>query len=317
MGGEKSTDWKYIDMKRRLGFIGLGTMGKPMATNLIKAGYPVVVHNRSRGPVKELEALGAEGAISSREVAEKTDLVVTMLPDSLDVIQVVLGAGGVLEGAGSGYTIIDMSTISPLAAQEIAEKAASKQISFLDAPVSGGQKGAIEGSLSIMVGGDRRVFESCLDIFKVLGKNIVYIGGVSMGQTAKACNQIVVASTLEAWGEALVLARKAGLDLNLLVKALSGGFAGSHVLDVRGPHILADDFQPGFKARLHYKDLRIALEAGDALGVALPVTSLVHQMFGALKATGRGDLDHSAIVKLLEDLAQVRLTGSDRTATPG
>lgn len=303
-----------MNMKRRVGFIGLGTMGKPMAANLIKAAYPMIVYNRSRGPVEELEALGAQGAKSSREVAEKTDLVVTMLPDSPDVIQVVLGAEGILEGARSGYTIIDMSTISPVAAQEIAERAATKEVSFLDAPVSGGQKGAIEGSLSIMVGGERKVFEECMDIFKVLGKNIVYIGGTGMGQTAKACNQIVVGLTLEAWGEALVLARKAGLDLSLLVKALSGGFAGSRVLDVRGPHILAGDFQPGFKARLHYKDLRIALEAGDALGVALPVTSLVHQMFGALKATGRGDLDHSAIVKILEDFAQVELARSGRTS---
>jgi len=301
-------------MERRVGFIGLGTMGKPMATNLINAGYPMVVYNRSRGPVEELEALGAQGARSSREVAEKTDLVVTMLPDSSDVIQVVLGAKGVLEGARSGYTIIDMSTISPVAARMIAEKAAARQVSFLDAPVSGGERGAIEGSLSIMVGGDRRVFEKCMDIIKVLGKNIVYMGGTGTGQTAKACNQIVVALTLEAWGEALVLARKAGLDLNLLVKALAGGFAGSRVLDARGPHILAGDFQPGFKARLHQKDLRIALETGDTLGVSLPVTSLVHQMFGALKAAGKGDLDHSAIVTLLEDLAQVRLTGSRRTS---
>lgn len=295
-------------MKRRVGFIGLGTMGKPMATNLIKAGYPIVVYNRSRAPVEELEALGAQGARSSREVAEKTDLVVTMLPDSPDVIQVVLGAEGVLEGTRSGYTIIDMSTISPVAAQKIAEEAAAKEVSFLDAPVSGGQRGAVEGSLSIMVGGDRTVFEKCMDIFKGLGKNIVYMGGTGMGQTAKACNQIVVALTLEAWAEALVLARKAGLDLNLLVKALSGGFAGSRVLDARGPHILAGDFQPGFKAKLHHKDLRIALETGDALGVALPVTSLVCQMFGALKATGRGDLDHSVIVTLLEDLSRVKLT---------
>jgi 2-hydroxy-3-oxopropionate reductase len=296
-----------MDMGERIGFIGLGIMGKPMARNLLRAGYPLVVHNRSRAPVEELAREGATPAGSPREVAEQTDIVITMLPDSPEVRQVILGENGVIEGIRPGCVVVDMSTISPIVTKEIAAALAAKGVSMLDAPVSGGERGAIEGTLSIMVGGPRETFERVLPVFQVLGKNIVHIGENGAGQVTKACNQIVVAVTIQAVSEALVLAAKSGVDPAKVRQALLGGFAQSRILEVHGQRILERDFKPGFKARLHLKDLGIALATGKAVGVPLLTTSLVHEMLNALCAAGREEWDHSALVTLVEDLSRTEV----------
>ena len=293
-------------MDLKIGFVGLGIMGKPMSKNLIKAGHELTVFDIVEPAVKELEAMGAKRASSSKEAAAKTDLVITMLPDSPDVEKAALGSNGVFEGIRSGSTYIDMSTISPVTSKKVAEAAKTKGIRVLDAPVSGGEKGAIDATLTIMVGGAKSVFDDCLPIFQAMGKNIVYCGEVGSGQVVKACNQILVAGVLETASEALVLGAKAGVDPEVVLKVIAGGYA-MRVLDVRGPMVLKRNFQPGFKTRLHYKDLGIALAAGSEYGVPLPVTGLIHEMMGAMKVLGRGETDHSAIVTLLEDLAKVEV----------
>jgi 2-hydroxy-3-oxopropionate reductase len=290
----------------KIGFIGLGIMGKPMAKNLIKAGHELTVFDIVESTVKELESLGAARARSSKEVAKQTDLIITMLPDSPDVEKAAFGADGIFDGIRSGSTYIDMSTISPVTTKKVAESAKAKSVRVLDAPVSGGEKGAIDATLTIMVGGTKSVFDDCLKIFQVMGKNIVYCGETGSGQVVKACNQILVAGVLETAGEALVLGAKAGVDPEVVLKVIAGGYA-MKVLDVRGPLLLNRNFQPGFKTRLHYKDLGIALAAGSEYGVPLPVTSLIHEMMCAMKVLGRGETDHSAIVTLLEDLAKVEV----------
>lgn len=288
----------------RIGFIGLGIMGKPMARNLRAAGFPVVVHSRSRPPVDELVAAGATDGGSPRGVAAASDIVITMLPDGPDVQAVVLGPDGVLEGARAGQVVVDMSTISPLVAREVAAALAARGVGFLDAPVSGGQKGAIEATLSIMVGGPRALFERVRPVFEALGKNIVHIGeDHGAGQIAKACNQIVVAVTIMAVAEALTLARKAGVDPARVRQALLGGFAQSRILDLHGQRILERNYTPGFRVRLHEKDLQIALAAGRAYGVPLPATGLVHEALVALMAQQGGDLDHSALARFVQHLA--------------
>ncbi len=292
---------------KRIGFIGLGIMGKPMARNLMKAGYALTVHNRSRGPVDELVSAGASAGKSPREVAAQTDLVITMVPDSPDVRQVVLGSEGVLEGLRAGTVLVDMSTISPIVTQEIAQAVGAKGGQMLDAPVSGGEKGAIEGTLSIMVGGPQEVFMRVRPIFEAMGKNIVYIGGHGAGQVTKACNQIVVALTIQAVSEALALAAKAGVDPAKVRQALLGGFAQSRILDQHGQRMLDRNFKPGFKVKLHQKDLNIALSTGKALGVPLPATAVVQEAFTALRGLGREELDHSALLTLIEDLAKVEV----------
>lgn len=286
-----------------IGVIGLGIMGKPMARNLIKAGYSLVVHNRSRGPVEELAGEGAATADSPRAVAERADVVITMLPDSPDVEAVLAGEDGVFAGARRGLIVIDMSTISPVVAQNLAKAAAAKGVTMLDAPVSGGDKGAIAGTLSIMVGGDAATFERMQPIFATLGKTIVRVGESGAGQVVKACNQVVVALTIEAVSEALVLGSKAGVDPAKILQVLGGGLAGNRVMELRGPNFLQHSFAPGFKARLHQKDLSIALAAGHAYGVPLPSTGLVDQLFQALAVAGKGDLDHSALLTVLEGMA--------------
>ena len=293
-------------MDLKIGFVGLGIMGKPMSKNLIKAGHELTVFDIVEPAVKELEAMGAKRASSSKEAAAKTDLVITMLPDSPDVEKAALGSNGVFEGIRSGSKYIDMSTISPVTSKKVAEAAKTKGIHVLDAPVSGGEKGAIDATLTIMVGGAKSVFDDCLPIFQAMGKNIVYCGEVGSGQVVKACNQILVAGVLETASEALVLGAKAGVDPEVVLKVIAGGYA-MRVLDVRGPMVLKRNFQPGFKTRLHYKDLGIALAAGSEYGVPLPVTGLIHEMMGAMKVLGRGETDHSAIVTLLEDLAKVEV----------
>ena len=293
----------------KIGFIGLGIMGKPMAKNLIKAGHDLTVFDIVEPAVEELQKFGASRARSSEEVASRVDLLITMLPDSPDVEKAALGSEGIFEGIRAGSTYIDMSTISPVTTKKVAEAAIAKKVLVLDAPVSGGEKGAIDATLTIMVGGNKKVFDDYLPVFQVMGKNIVYCGEIGSGQVVKACNQILVAGVLEAASEALVLGAKAGVDPEIVLKVIAEGYA-MRVLDVRGPLVLKRDFKPGFKTRLHYKDLSIALAAGSEYGASLPVTSLIHEMMGAMKVLGRGETDHSAIITLLEDLAKVEVKKS-------
>ena len=291
-----------------VGFIGLGIMGRPMARNLLKAGYPLVVHSRSAGPVEELVRLGAKSAKNPQEVAERSQVIVTMLPNSPDVEAVALGPHGLHEGVTAGTIFVDMSTISPLVSQKIAAELQKKGVRMLDAPVSGGEKGAMEGTLSIMVGGDRAVFDEMLPIFQALGKTITHLGPIGSGGFVKLANQIIVAINLTAIAEALTLAGKAGLDRELTIKALSGGLAGSRCLEQKAPNYLAHEFTPGFKVDLHLKDLGLIMEAGRALGVPLPTTAVVQELFNALRVKGRGGLDHSGIITLLEELAGIEAT---------
>jgi len=286
-----------------VGFIGLGIMGKPMARNLLRAGYPLVVYNRSRPAMEALAKDGARLGTSSRDVASQAAVIILMLPDSPDVEQVVFGPDGVAEGIRPGSTLVDMSSISPVTAVKVAEALAEKGANALDAPVSGGDVGAAEGTLSIMAGGPEDVFDRVLPILRVLGKNIVLCGGHGAGQTTKLCNQLLVALQLEAVGEALVLGAKAGVDPAKIVQVLSGGLARCGVLENRGMRIVGRDFEPGFRVRLHYKDLNNAMSAAKAYDVPLPMTALVTEMFKRLRLAGKGDLDHSAIVTLLEDWA--------------
>ena len=288
-------------MAERIGLIGLGIMGKPMARNLLKAGYTLTVHNRSRGPVDELAAEGARPAGSPREVAEQSDVIILMLPNSPHVQDVMTGENGVFAGARPSSLIVDMSTISPVVATDLAQEARQRGLGMLDAPVSGGDVGAIQGTLSIMVGGSAEDFERAKPIFEVLGKTIVHVGESGAGQVVKACNQIVVALTIEAVSEALVLGQKAGVDPKVIVQVLSGGLAANRVMEVRGPNFLEHNFKPGFKVELHQKDLGIALAAGREYGVALPVTAIVEQMLTVLRVRGRGGDDHSAILTVIED----------------
>jgi len=274
-----------------------------MARNLLKAGYPLVVHSRSRGPVDEIAKAGAKVGTSPRDVASQSEVLITMLPNSPDVEQVVLGRDGVIEGARPGLVLLDMSTISPLVSQKIGAALAEKSVKMLDAPVSGGEKGAVDGVLSIMVGGDKAVFDKALPIFQAMGKTITHLGPLGAGGFTKLANQIIVAVNLTALGEALTLAKKAGLDRELTLTALAGGLAGSKCLDQKKPNYLADTYNPGFKIDLHYKDLGLIMESARALGVPLPATAAVQELFSALRVKGRGGLDHSGVITLLEDLA--------------
>lgn len=293
--------------KPNIGFIGLGVMGKSMARNLLKAGYPLVVHNRSREPVEELAAEGADPAFSPAEVASRSELIITMLPDSPDVELVALGEGGLIEGVSEGDIAVDMSTIAPPVALKVAEAMADKGVRCLDAPVSGGDVGAQEGTLSIMVGGDEDVFSEVLPVFEVMGKTIVHCGSNGAGQTVKACNQIQVALNLIGMAEALVLGAKSGVDPAIVVEVLSGGLAQSRVMDVRGPRIIRRIFEPGFRSRLHYKDLNIIRETARAYGISLPASALAHELFAAMQAQGWGDLDHSAVMRVIELLSDVEV----------
>jgi 2-hydroxy-3-oxopropionate reductase len=290
----------------KIGFVGLGIMGKPMARNLMKAGHSLAVYDIRPEPVKELTGEGARAAASAREAAAGAEVTITMVPDSPDSERAILGPGGVLEGAGKGSVIIDMSSINPLVSQRIAREVQQKGVEFLDAPVSGGEPGAIQGTLAIMVGGKQQVFDRCTDILKVMGKSVVRVGDVGAGNVTKLANQIIVAANISALSEALVLATKAGLDPRLVFQAIRGGLAGSNVMEAKAPMILAGNFKPGFRIRLHQKDLHNAILAGKDLGVPLPVTALVQQMLTSLMTAGRGDYDHSGIVTFLEDLAKVQ-----------
>jgi 2-hydroxy-3-oxopropionate reductase len=294
----------------RIGFIGLGIMGRPMALNLIEAGFGLVVHSRSPGPVDELVAAGAERGTDPEDVASRSDVVITMLPDTPDVELVLLGERGVAGGIRVGSLLIDMSTIQPLAAKGLAETFERTSVSMLDAPVSGGERGAIEGTLSIMVGGSATAFDRGRPILEVLGSNLVHVGPAGAGQVAKACNQLVVAATIQAVAEALVLAKKAGVDPAKVREALLGGFAGSKILDVHGQRMLAGDFQPGFRSVLHRKDARIVRQTADELGSPVPLFEIAAEALEHLVEVGRGDLDHAALVTLLEDTAELRVADS-------
>lgn len=292
-------------MAERIGFIGIGIMGKPMCRNLVKAGYELVIHNRSQSNVDELcgESDKVTRANNAREVAEQTDLIITMLPDSPDVKQVVFGDNGLLEAMGPGKLLVDMSTIAPATAIEVNDALVERGASALDAPVSGGDKGAIAGTLSIMVGGSIEDFERAKPVFEGVGKTIVHVGGPGAGQTVKACNQIVVAINYAAVSEALVLGSKAGVDPLKVIEVLNGGLAASRVMEMRGATMAAHEFEPGFRVNLHRKDLGIIADAGKTYNVPLPVTSIVSQLFESVAAAGNGDLDHSAVITAIEDLA--------------
>ena len=293
--------------KPTIGFIGLGIMGRPMARNLMKAGYSLVVHNRSRAAVEELTKEGAKAADSPQAVAAQTEIVITMLPDSPDVDLVYAGERGVFTGARKGMLLVDMSSISPVVARKLARAAEAKGAEMLDAPVSGGEVGAINAALSIMIGGNAPAVERAMPIFQALGKNIVHIGDAGAGQVAKAANQVVVGLTIAAVSEALVLSAKAGVDPAKVRQVLLGGFAQSRILDAHGQKMLERNFKPGFRIRLHEKDLSIALATAREYGVSLPLTAITDQMMITMKATGRGDLDHAGLVTLIEEWANVAL----------
>jgi 2-hydroxy-3-oxopropionate reductase len=286
-------------MPERIGFIGLGVMGKPMARNLIAAGYDVTAYSRTRASIDEVE--GATPADGPREVAAQSDLVVTMLPDSPQVEEVVTE---LLPGASEGSLLVDMSTISPVVTRELAERTAQRGVGYVDAPVSGGDVGAREATLSIMAGGSDEDFERAKPIFEALGKTITHVGPVGAGQVVKACNQVVVALTIEAVSEALVLGSKAGVEPGTIIRVLSGGLAANRVMEMRGRNFLEHDFDPGFRIDLHHKDINIALATAREYGVAVPATAAVGEMLQALRTRGQGDRDHSAILTLIEDLAQ-------------
>ena len=289
----------------KIGFIGVGIMGKPMSINLIKAGYDLIVLDINKEAVKEVVAKGASSVETAKEVAEKSDIVITMLPDSPDVEDVVFGLGGVIEGLKPGMLFIDMSTISPATSKKIYEELTKKQVEALDAPVSGGEVGAINGALSIMVGGSDAAFQRAVPLFEVMGNNIVHIGGAGAGQVTKASNQIIVGMTIQAVAEAMNLAKKAGVDIVKVRDALLGGFAQSRILDLHGQRIIDENYQPGFKIKLHRKDMNIALQTGRELSVPLPGSALVASQMDAILARGDGELDHSALILFLGQLAGV------------
>jgi 2-hydroxy-3-oxopropionate reductase len=276
-----------------------------MSRNLLKAGYPVAVYDVAPGPVEELVQSGAARGANCGDTAAQSDIVITMLPDGPDVEAAVLGPGGVLEGAKPGSVVVDMSSISPMVSQKVGAACKAKGVEFLDAPVSGGEPKAIDGTLAIMVGGKPEVFERVRPILQKLGSSVTLTGPVGAGNVTKLANQIMVACNIAAMGEALVLATRAGLDPEVVFNAVKGGLAGSTVLNAKAPMVIARNFKPGFRIRLHQKDLRNALLAGESLKVPLPLTSVVQQMLVALMNEGKGDLDHSAIVNFVEDLAGI------------
>lgn len=293
-----------------IGFIGLGIMGTPMSTHLLNAGHNLVVYDVVPEAVGRLVSLGAKPGASAREVAAQVDVVISMVPDSPDVQKVYLADDGVLAGARLGTLLIDMSTISPTTAIAVAEAAKEKGCPMLDAPVSGGDVGAKSATLSIMVGGDQQIFERVVPILKVMGTPVL-CGKSGAGQIVKACNQIQVALNFIGMAEALVLGAKAGVDPAIVVKVLSGGYAQSRVMDARGPRIIRGDFEPGFRSRFHYKDLNIIRETARTYQCSLPAAALAHELFSAMQANGWGDLDHSAVIKVIEELSNVEARTAD------
>jgi 2-hydroxy-3-oxopropionate reductase len=298
-------------MSERIAFIGLGVMGRPMTENLLAAGYEVTVYNRSKGAVEALLAAGAASAESPAAATAAADVTILMLADDAAVEAVTQGPDGVLSGARAGALVIDMSTVSPALDRRLAEQFAERDCEFLDAPVSGGDAGAKAGTLSIMAGGKAPAFERARPIFEVLGKTIVHVGDHGSGQVVKACNQVVVALSLEALAEALVLGSKCGVEPATILEVLSGGLANSRVLELRGPNMLKHDFTPGFAIALHHKDLGIALAEARAGGVSLPGTAMVDQMFASIRQHGGSGYDHSGVLTHLERLADYTIGSSE------
>ena len=294
-------------MEKRVGFIGLGIMGMPMAKNLIEAGFEVIVYNRTASKAEQMASQGAKKANSPREVAEEATVVITIVSDTPDVESVILGENGVIEGIKTDSVVIDMSTISPETTRKMAARLREKGAHMLDAPVSGGEQGAIDGTLSIMVGGEAKIFERCKPVFQAMGKNIIRVGSNGMGQTVKLMNQILVAGTLNAVVEALVFAQKSGVDLDKAIDAVKGGAASSWQLINLAPRIIKRDFQPGFMIDLMQKDLKLVMETVEAAKLPLPVTSLIHQMYYSLQCQGEGKAGTQALVKALERLTGVQV----------
>jgi 2-hydroxy-3-oxopropionate reductase len=291
----------------KIGFIGLGIMGKPMAKNLLKAGYPTTVYDIVQQAVEDLVRVGAHKGSSSKDVAHKSEVLITMLPNSPEVRQVVLGEDGILAGAKPGTILVDMSSISPLASKEIAQEAKAKGVIMLDAPVSGGEPKAIDGTLAIMVGGPEDSFEQVKDILYVMGKSVIRVGEIGSGNITKLANQIIVALNIAAMSEAMVLATKSGENPEKVYQAIRGGLAGSAVLDAKMPLALKRNFVPGFRIELHIKDLANALDTAHQLGVPVPLSSVIMEIMQALKADGKGKDDHGGIIQFYEKLAKVRV----------
>ena len=289
----------------RIGFIGTGLMGLPMASNLLRAGFAVTATSRTVARCEPLTALGGIVVNTPREVAENADVIITIVSDTPDVQQVILGKGGVIEAVRQGMTVIDMSTISPAITKQIAADLAARGVNMLDAPVSGGEKGAIEGTLSIMVGGKKAVFEAVRPVFEAMGKRLVYCGENGQGQMTKLCNQIAIASNLVAAAEAVAFAKKAGLDPHTMIEAVGAGAAGSWVINVLGPKMADHDFAPGFMVKLQQKDLRLVMQAASELGVSVPGAMMANQLFTSVEAAGGGDLGTQSLVTVLEKLGGV------------
>lgn len=294
----------------KIGFIGLGIMGRPMCHNLLKAGHELIVCSRTPSSVEELTAAGASSAPTPREVAAQVEMVITMLPNSPEVKEVVLGTNGVISGAQPGCIVADMSSIAPLASQQIAAALAEKGIEMLDAPVSGGQPKAIEGTLSVMVGGKQEIFDRCEPVFRAMASSVVRVGKIGAGNVTKLANQVVVALNIAALSEAMVLAAKAGVEPELVYQAIRGGLAGSTVMDAKGPLMLDRNFNPGFRINLHIKDLANALETSQQVGAPLPLTTAVMDILQILKTEDLGDCDHGAMVRYFEKQAKIELRRS-------
>lgn len=290
-----------------IGFIGLGIMGKPMCKNLIKAKHDLIVMDKNKVATDELAELGAKVVSTPKEVASEAKLVITMLPNSPHVKEVALGSNGIIEGTSTEMTLIDMSSISPLASQEIYKELANKNIEMLDAPVSGGEPKAVDGTLSVMVGGKKEVFDKYFDILKSMASSVVHVGEIGSGNITKLCNQIIVAINIAAMSEAMVLAQKAGVNPEVVYKAIRGGLAGSTVLDAKAPLVLKRKFDPGFRVRLHIKDLNNVLETSHSIGVPLPLTASVMEIMHSLDADGLAEEDHCSIIKFYEKIANVRV----------
>jgi len=291
----------------KVGYIGLGLMGKSIARNILKAGFPTVVHNRSRAAVDELVAEGATAANSPKEVAAQVDVVFTNLPDTPDVEKVVLGENGIIEGAHAGLVYVDNSTIKPASARSIAEKLAEKNVYALDAPVSGGDIGARNATLTVMVGGEASALEKAMPVLRAMGKTITHVGDSGAGQVAKAANQIMVAAQMVAMGELLVFSKKAGVDPRKVVEAIKGGAAQCWTLDVKPPRLFAGNRNPGFKARMQLKDLKIILETAQEYNIPVPGTTENTELFQQMIDLGMGELDNSAVVGVMEQLAGVKI----------
>jgi 2-hydroxy-3-oxopropionate reductase len=287
----------------KIGFIGLGIMGKPMAKNLLKAGHEVVCFDVNKDNVENVVAAGATAAASSADVASRVPLVITMLPNSPHVKSVVMGEGGVLEGAAEGLILIDMSSIAPLASQEVERACAAKGVRMLDAPVSGGEPKAVDGTLAIMVGGEKSLFDEVREVLLVMGSSAVHCGPIGAGNTTKLANQVIVALNIAAVAEAFTLVRKAGVDPHLVFEAIKGGLAGSTVMNAKAPMMMDGNFKPGFKIDLHIKDLANALDTGHGVGSPLPLTALAREMMETLHADGFGGDDHSALARYYAKLS--------------